>query len=69
MSSPLILGVESARRLAASCQHLAGPRPGGDLEGLRQVLRTLRCLQLDPVNVVARGHRVPAAWRPRPSGR
>ncbi|MFI6797328.1 winged helix-turn-helix domain-containing protein [Streptosporangium canum] len=56
MSVPLVLGAESARRLAVNCQHLAGPRPGGDLEGLRQVLRTLRCLQLDPVNVVARSH-------------
>ncbi|TMR88778.1 winged helix-turn-helix domain-containing protein [Nonomuraea basaltis] len=56
MSRPLTLSLESARRLAVRCQHLAGPRPGGDLEGLRQVLRTLRCLQLDPVNVVARSH-------------
>ncbi|RVX41667.1 hypothetical protein EDD27_4230 [Nonomuraea polychroma] len=56
MSRPLTLGLESARRLAVTCQHLAGPRPGNDLDGLRQVLRTLRCLQLDPVNVVARSH-------------
>ncbi|GIH94160.1 winged helix-turn-helix domain-containing protein [Planobispora siamensis] len=56
MAHPLSLSLESARRLAVSCQHLAGPRPGGDPEGLRQVLRTLRCLQLDPVNVVARSH-------------
>ncbi|MFD1934952.1 MULTISPECIES: winged helix-turn-helix domain-containing protein [Nonomuraea] len=56
MPFPLVLSMESARRLAVSCQHLAGPRPCGDLEGLRHVLRTLRCLQLDPVNVVARSH-------------
>ncbi|MGP3964284.1 winged helix-turn-helix domain-containing protein [Nonomuraea sp. 3N208] len=56
MSRPLTLSLESARRLAVTCQHLAGPRPGNDLDGLRQVLRTLRCLQLDPVNVVARSH-------------
>ncbi|MFE3448908.1 winged helix-turn-helix domain-containing protein [Nonomuraea sp. NPDC059194] len=56
MPFPLVLNVESARRLAVSSQQLAGPRPGGDLEGLRHVLRTLRCLQLDPVNVVARSH-------------
>ncbi|TMR25283.1 winged helix-turn-helix domain-containing protein [Nonomuraea turkmeniaca] len=56
MSRPLTLSLESARRLALTCQHLAGPRPGNDLDGLRQVLRTLRCLQLDPVNVVARSH-------------
>ncbi|GGS95946.1 hypothetical protein GCM10010156_62710 [Planobispora rosea] len=56
MPSPLDLSLESARRLAVACQHLAGPRPGGDPQGLRRVLRTLRCLQLDPVNVVARSH-------------
>ncbi|MGI5289878.1 winged helix-turn-helix domain-containing protein [Nonomuraea polychroma] len=56
MSRSLTLDLESARRLAVSCQHLAGPRPGNDLDGLRRVLRTLRCLQLDPVNVVARSH-------------
>jgi uncharacterized protein YcaQ len=56
MSSPLALSLESARRLAVRCQHLAGPRPGNGLDGLRQVLRTLRCLQLDPVNVIARSH-------------
>ncbi|MFC4112622.1 winged helix-turn-helix domain-containing protein [Nonomuraea zeae] len=56
MSSPLALSLESARRLAVRCQLLAGPRPGNDLDGLRQVLRTLRCLQLDPVNVIARSH-------------
>ncbi|MEV0616845.1 crosslink repair DNA glycosylase YcaQ family protein [Nonomuraea sp. NPDC050404] len=52
----LTLSLRSARRLAVMCQHLAGPRPGGDLEGLRQVLRRLRCLQLDPINAVARSH-------------
>lgn len=56
MSHPLTLSLESARRLAVRCQHLAGPRPGAGLDGLRQVLRTLRCLQLDPVNAVARSH-------------
>ncbi|MGN9842512.1 winged helix-turn-helix domain-containing protein [Nonomuraea sp. H19] len=56
MPNPLVLSLESARRLAVTCQHLAGPRPGGDVDGLRQVLRTLRCLQLDPVNAVARSH-------------
>ncbi|MFB4270618.1 winged helix-turn-helix domain-containing protein [Nonomuraea sp. GTA35] len=50
------LTLESARRLAVMCQHLAGPRPGADLEGLRAILRSLRCLQLDPVSAVARSH-------------
>ncbi|MET7327178.1 crosslink repair DNA glycosylase YcaQ family protein [Nonomuraea sp. NPDC005650] len=56
MPNPLALSLESARRLAVTCQHLAGPRPGGGVEGLRQVLRTLRCLQLDPIDAVARSH-------------
>src|SRR5689334_19844211 len=56
MPNPLALSLESARRLAVTCQHLAGPRPGGGLDGLRQVLRTLRCLQLDPIDAVARSH-------------
>jgi hypothetical protein len=56
MPNPLVLSLESARRLAVTCQHLAGPRPGGGLDGLRQVLRTLRCLQLDPIDAVARSH-------------
>ncbi|GAA3254620.1 winged helix-turn-helix domain-containing protein [Nonomuraea helvata] len=56
MPTPLALSLETARRLAVTCQHLAGPRPGGGVEGMRQVLRTLRCLQLDPINVVARSH-------------
>ncbi|WP_431913908.1 winged helix-turn-helix domain-containing protein [Nonomuraea jabiensis] len=56
MPNPLAFSLESARRLAVTCQHLAGPRPGGGLDGLRQVLRTLRCLQLDPIDAVARSH-------------
>jgi len=34
--------------------HLAGPRPGPGLDGMRQLLRGIRVLQVDPVNVVAR---------------
>ncbi|HEX5295750.1 MAG TPA: hypothetical protein VFW50_01980 [Streptosporangiaceae bacterium] len=35
---------------------MAGPEPAAGLDGLRQVLRGLRVVQLDPVNVVARSH-------------
>jgi hypothetical protein len=56
MANTLTLSLESARRLAVRCQLLAGPRPQADPDGLRQVLRALRCLQLDPVNAVARSH-------------
>lgn len=56
MADDLRLSLEQARRLAVRSQHLAGPEPGAGLDGLRQVLRGLRVLQLDPVNVVARSH-------------
>jgi uncharacterized protein len=50
----LMLNLDQARRLAVRSQHLAGPRPASGLDGMRQVLRGLRVLQMDPVNVVAR---------------
>jgi uncharacterized protein YcaQ len=50
----LTLSLDQARRLAVCSQHLAGPRPAAGLDGMRQVLRGLRVLQVDPVNVVAR---------------
>jgi hypothetical protein len=56
MAADLELSLEQARRLAVRGQHLAGPPPATGLDGMRQVLRGLRVLQLDPVNVVARSH-------------
>jgi uncharacterized protein len=56
MTSDLQLSLGEARRLAIRSQHLAGPPPGQGLEAMRQVLRSLRVLQIDPVNVVARSH-------------
>ena len=56
MTADLELSLEQARRLAVRGQHLAGPPPATGLDGMRQVLRGLRVLQLDPVNVVARSH-------------
>lgn len=53
-SGDLTLSLDQARRLAVRSQHLAGPRPASGLDGMRQVLRGLRVLQVDPVNVVAR---------------
>lgn len=43
-----------ARRLAITRQHLAGPRPPADAEGIMTVARDLGALQIDPINVVAR---------------
>ncbi|MFI6325441.1 winged helix-turn-helix domain-containing protein [Nonomuraea sp. NPDC050556] len=48
-----VLSVADARRLAISAQRLDG-RPAE----LWDVLRALRCLQLDPINVVARSHQL-----------
>jgi uncharacterized protein YcaQ len=52
----LTLSLTEARRLAVRSQYLAGPPPAAGIDGMRQVLRGLRVLQLDPVNVVARSH-------------
>jgi uncharacterized protein len=54
MAEELALSLEQARRLAVRSQYLAGPHPGMGLDGMRQVLRGLRVLQMDPVSVVAR---------------
>jgi len=56
MAADLVLSLGQARRLAIRSQHLAGPEPSRDIDGLRRVLRGLRVLQIDPVNVVARSH-------------
>jgi uncharacterized protein len=53
MADDLKLSLDQARRLAVRSQHLAGPREPG-IDRMRQVLRGLRVLQMDPVNVVAR---------------
>ena len=56
MADELVLSLGEARRLAIRSQHLAGPEPAEGIDGMRQVLRGLRVLQIDPVNVVARSH-------------
>jgi uncharacterized protein YcaQ len=45
-----------ARRLAIRKQHLAGPRPSADRDGIMEVVRDLGYLQLDPIRVVERSH-------------
>ena len=52
------LSVTEARRLAVRAQRLDGPAPRGrpDRAAILDVCRSLRCLQIDPTNVVARNH-------------
>jgi uncharacterized protein YcaQ len=45
-----------ARRLAIMAQGLAGPRPRADTAGIMDMVSRLGCLQLDPINIVARSH-------------
>ena len=56
MAEDLVLSLPQARRLAVRGQCLAGPPPSTGIDGMRRVLRGLRVLQIDPVNVVARSH-------------
>ncbi len=48
----------AARQLSLRAQRLAGPRPAPDAAGLLDLARTLGCLQLDPISVVARSHQL-----------
>jgi uncharacterized protein YcaQ len=52
------VSLEQARRLFSLKQRLAGERPRGDAAGMLQLVRELGCLQLDPISVVDRTHRL-----------
>ena len=54
MDKSLIISRTMARQLAIAAQCLAGPYPGSDADATMQVINQLGCLQLDPINVVAR---------------
>ena len=54
MTKPLTLTPTQARRLAITKQHLAGKRPRANANGILDLVRDLGCLQIDPINVVAR---------------
>jgi uncharacterized protein YcaQ len=51
-----VISRKVARRMAIVAQGLAGPRPHPDTEGIMDVVNRLGCLQLDPINIVARSH-------------
>jgi uncharacterized protein YcaQ len=46
------LDPKAVRRLALNAQRLAGPRPPATADGLLEVARAIRCIQLDAVGVV-----------------
>src|SRR5690242_1601346 len=50
------LSLMLARRLILTCQRLAGPLPVVTSDTMLDVIRDIGCLQLDPLNVVARSH-------------
>jgi len=54
MKETRVISRTVARRLAIVAQGLAGPRPRADTEGIMNVIGRLGCLQLDPINIVAR---------------
>ncbi|MFN8515026.1 MAG: crosslink repair DNA glycosylase YcaQ family protein [Chloroflexia bacterium] len=54
--SAIQISPTTARRIAILRQRLAGPRPDPTPEGILEIARSLRALQLDPINVVSRSH-------------
>src|SRR5215831_11496280 len=56
MDKPLIISKTMARQLAVKAQCLAGPGSNCHADGMMEVINRLGCLQLDPINVVARSH-------------
>ena len=56
MNSIRTLSLKNARQLAITRQRLAGARPRADANGIMEIARDLRCLQIDPTSAVARSH-------------
>jgi uncharacterized protein YcaQ len=54
MSTTRTLSPKIVRRLAVMRQHLAGSQPNADSDGILQTVQNIGCLQLDPINAVAR---------------
>jgi len=50
------VSLATIRRLAITKQCLAGPRLAPDLAGMKETIRRIRCMQLDPTSTVARSH-------------
>ena len=45
-----------ARRIAITRQHLAGPRPPANSDGIMRIMRDLGWIQIDPMTTVTRSH-------------
>jgi uncharacterized protein YcaQ len=54
MTAPLILTQQDARRLAVIAQQLEAPPPNPTKADLLATIQRITCLQIDPINVVAR---------------
>ncbi len=54
MSSVRMISATTTRRMAIMKQRLAGDRPTADIQGIKDVLEDIRCLQLDPIRAVER---------------
>jgi uncharacterized protein YcaQ len=50
------VSIRAARRLAITKQRLSGSKPAATREGIMETVRSIGCLQLDPISVVARNH-------------
>jgi hypothetical protein len=49
-----VISAATARRMAVTKQRLAGGQATADLEGIKDVVEAIRCLQLDPIRAVER---------------
>lgn len=58
MPTPLTLSPTTARRLAIARQRLTGPLPEPTTDTMLSVVRDLGCVQIDPINAVARSHQL-----------
>ncbi|MDQ3929609.1 MAG: winged helix DNA-binding domain-containing protein [Chloroflexota bacterium] len=56
MTATRTISLTDARRLAVTKQRLAGPRLPNDKDGILEVVRSIGCLQLDPISAVERNH-------------
>lgn len=56
MKTVRVLSPVMARRLILMRQRLAGPRPSPTAEGIMDIMRDLRYVQIDPISVVAPSH-------------